>query len=75
MDTNINPGRLAQHTRTAPGASGVAGTSPMLGHSRGTLRLYKLPREVQKLSGGLGASSPRKVRNFTASQVGSEVIP
>ena len=33
----------------------------MLGHSMGTLRLYELPREVQKLlGGGLGASSPQE---------------
>ena len=54
--------------------SGVARTSPLLGHSMGTLHLYKLLREVQKLMGGLGESSPRKFRNFTASQVGSEAM-
>ena len=54
--------------------SGVARTSPLLGHSMGTLRLYKLPREVQVLMGVLGASSPLKIRNFTASQVGSEAV-
>ena len=36
-------------------ASGVARTSPVLGHSMGILvRLYKLPRKVQKLLGGSG---------------------
>ena len=39
---------------------GVARPSPLLGHSMGTLRLYKLPREVQKLIGGLGASFPQE---------------
>ena len=38
--------------------SGVARTSPMLGHSMGTLRLYELPREVQKLIGGSGGILP-----------------
>ena len=38
--------------------SGVARISPLLGHSMGTLRSYKLPREVQKLIRVLGASSP-----------------
>ena len=53
--------------------SGVARTSPMLWHScMGTLRLYELPREVQKLLGGSGGILPP---NFTASQVGSEVVP
>ena len=32
--------------------SGVARTSPMLGHSMGTLRLYEILREVQKYLGG-----------------------
>ena len=38
----------------------VARARPLLGHSMGTLRLYEfeLPREVQKLMGDLGASSP-----------------
>ena len=35
-------------------SSGVARTSSLLGHSVGTLRLYKLPRELQKLIGGFG---------------------
>ena len=52
-------------------ASGVARTSPLLGHSMGTLRLYELPREVQ---GDVEASSPPKFTNFTASQVSSEAI-
>ena len=34
--------------------SGVARTSRMLGHSTGTLHLYKLLCEVQKHLGGLG---------------------
>ena len=38
--------------------SGVARISPLLGHSMGTLRLYELPREVPKLIGVVGASSP-----------------
>ena len=46
----------------------------MLGHSMGTLRLYELPREVQKLLWGSGGILPQKFRNFTASQVGSEAI-
>ena len=54
--------------------SGVARTSPLLGHSMGTLRLYELSREVQKLIGGSGGILPRKFRNFTASQVGSEAM-
>ena len=49
--------------------NGVARTPPLLGHSMGTLHLYKLPREVQKLIGGSGGILPRKFRNFTASQV------
>ena len=49
----------------------VVRPSPLLGHSVDTLRLYELTREVQKLIGGSGASSPL---NFTASQVGSEAI-
>ena len=48
-------------------SSGVARTSPLLGHSIGTLRLYeqrwyilrnKLPREVHKLIGGSGGILP-----------------
>ena len=54
--------------------SGVARTSPLLGHIMGTLRLYELLRKVQKLMEGLGASSPQKFRKSTASQVGSEAI-
>ena len=51
------------------GFSGIARTSPWLGHSMGTLRLYELPRKVQKLIGGSeGILTPE----FTASQVGSE---
>ena len=46
----------------------------MLGHRMGTLRLYELPRKVQKLLGGSGASSPQIFWNFTASQIGSEAI-
>ena len=38
--------------------SGVARISPLLGHSMGTLRLYELPREVQKLIGGSGGILP-----------------
>ena len=34
--------------------SGVARTSPMLGHSMGTLRLFEILRKVQKHLGGLG---------------------
>ena len=40
----------------------------------GTLHLYELPREVQKLIGGSGGILPPKFRNFTASEVGSEAI-
>ena len=40
--------------------SGVARTSPMLGHSMGTLRLYELTREVQKLLGVSGGTLPQK---------------
>ena len=57
--------------------SGVARTSPMLGHSMGTLRLYEILREVQKYLGGgrSRAWSPQKLFwNFTASQVSSEAI-
>ena len=39
-------------------SSGVAVTSPLLGHSMGTLRLYELPRKVQKLIGGSGGILP-----------------
>ena len=39
-------------------SSGVARTSPLLGHSMGTLRLYELTREVQKLIGGSGGYPP-----------------
>ena len=35
-------------------SSGVARTLPLVGNSMGTLRLYELPREVQKLLGGSG---------------------
>ena len=34
--------------------SGVARTSPMLGHSMGILRLYEILCKVQKHLGGLG---------------------
>ena len=55
--------------------SGVARTSPLLGHSVGTLGLYELPREVlQKLIGGSVGILPGKFRNFTASQIGSEAV-
>ena len=54
--------------------SGIARTSLLLGHSMGTLHLYELAREVQKLMGDLGESSSRKFRNFTVSQVGSEAM-
>ena len=40
----------------------------MLGHSMGTVCLYKLLRKVQKHLGGWGMLS----QNFTASQIGSE---
>ena len=39
-------------------SSGVARTSLLLGHSMGTLRLYKLPCEVQKLIWGSGGILP-----------------
>ena len=39
--------------------SGVARTSPMLGHSMGTLRLYEFPHEVQKLRGSGGILPPK----------------
>ena len=35
-------------------SSGVARTSPLLGHSMSTLRLYELLRKVQKLIGESG---------------------
>ena len=57
-------------SRTFVQSSGVARTSPLLGHS-GTLRLYELPRKVPKLIGGSGGILPSE---FTASQVGSEAI-
>ena len=41
--------------------SGIARASPLLGQSMDTLRLYELPREVQKLIGGLGVSSPQNL--------------
>ena len=36
-------------------SSGVARTSPMLGHSMGTLRLFEILRKVQKHLEGSGA--------------------
>ena len=42
-------------------SSGVARTSPLLGHSMGTLCLYKLPRKVQKLIGGCRGILPPKI--------------
>ena len=42
--------------------SGVARTSPMLGHSMGTLRLYELLREVRKLLGeSVGIPQPPRL--------------
>ena len=41
--------------------SGVARTSPLLGHSMGTQRLYELPREVQKLIRGSWGILPPKI--------------
>ena len=38
-------------------SSGVAGISPILGHSIGTLSLYKILCKMQKHLGGLGACS------------------
>ena len=42
--------------------SGVARTSPMLGHSMGTLRLYEFPHEVQKLKGVWGHPPPENLQ-------------
>ena len=42
-------------------SSGVARTSLLLGHSMGTLRLYKLPCKVQKLIGGSGGHPPHSL--------------
>ena len=39
----------------------IARTSPLLGHSMGTLRFYELPREVQKLIGGSGGILPPRI--------------
>ena len=41
--------------------SGVARTSPMLGHNMGTLRLYEFLREVQKLLWGSRGIFPQKI--------------
>ena len=51
-------GSPISHVIVAAINSGVARTSPLLGHSVGTLRLYELPREVQKLIGGSGGHPP-----------------
>ena len=53
--------------------SGVARTSPLLGHSMGTLRLYELPRE-RSAEAYRGVWSHPPPPNFTVSQVGSEAI-
>ena len=45
---------------TSVTASGVARTLPLLGHSTGTLRLYKVPHEVLKFIGGFGGILPPK---------------
>ena len=45
-------------------ASGIARTSPLLGHSMGTLHLYELGREVQKLLGRSGGILPPKIWEF-----------
>ena len=44
--------------------SGVARTSSLLGHSMGTLRLYKLAHEVQKLIGGVWGHPPSENLEF-----------
>ena len=44
--------------------SGVARTSPRLGHSMGTLRFYEILREVQKYLGESVACSSRKFLEF-----------
>ena len=54
--------------------SGVARTLLMLGHSMGTLCLYKILRKVQKHLGGSGHALLEIVWNFITSQVGSEAI-
>ena len=43
--------RELSRTKLSQVDSGVARTSPLLGHSMGTLRLYELQREVQKQEG------------------------
>ena len=49
---------LKNSASPSPCLSGVARTSPMLGHSMGTLRLYELLCEMQKLLGGSGGILP-----------------
>ena len=51
-------GDFFSYTPYYPDNSGVARISPLLGHSMGTLRLYELPREVQRLIGGSGGILP-----------------
>ena len=46
---------------TSVTASGVTRTLPLLGHSTGTLRLYKVPHEVLKFIGGSGGILPPKI--------------
>ena len=55
---------LPSHTFLHFVASGVARTSPLLGHSMGTLHLYELPREVQKLIGGCRGILLPKIYEF-----------
>ena len=54
LDTVVDVGQAHESI------SGVARTSPLLGHSMGTLRLYELPCKVQKLIGGSGGILPPK---------------
>ena len=46
------------YTPYYPDNSGVARISQLIGHSMGTLRLYELPREVQRLIGRSGGILP-----------------
>ena len=50
---------LAAAWPAAASVAYIARISPMLGHSMGTLCLYELPHEVQKLLGGSGGILPK----------------
>ena len=57
----VTAGSLCFMVDTLTVDSGVARTSPLLGHSMGTLRLYELPHKVQKLIVGSRGILPPKI--------------